>query len=302
MKIVFFLKKTKFCQFQQWKEKLWFFVEKSFGWVFKIAFYVSMSKFRTNLLFEKNFILFGHWEKLLRCSVEVFSVGLSKLHPTCRHRFLRKSSFLGMKRIFFHHHRTLSEMFASFCRKYFGWVVKTVFYMSIETLSWVFFGKKSFFRHSAIKMRPFCRKFFGGVVEAASCLSTEHCEEKYFFEKTVFFSIIFGHWAKSLRHFAEKISAGLSKQYVTCPSKHCDGMFFEEKKFSFFSRNSAIELWPLLKSFRLSCQSRILRVQRIVSRKFFWKFWVIFGHWELIFRPFIHKISPRLSKLFSTCP
>ena len=195
-------------------------VQNIWRWVFKTAFYVSMRKFRSKICSERLFILFGHWKKHFRRFVEILSAGLSKMHPKCRQRFLRKSSFLGKKRNSFHHQLALSKKYAAFCRKNFGWVVKTVFYMSIETLWWVFFEKNFlFFRHSAMKMWHFLENFSAGSSKLQPTCPWESFEENWFFGIKIEF---FHHFPTSSGNVSpgdEWKSAGWSILHSMCTSQ-----------------------------------------------------------------------------------
>ena len=78
---------------------------------------------------------------------------------------------------------------------------------------------------------------------------------------------------------------------------------FNEKKCSWFFRHSAIKLWSSVQMFSAELWKRHPTCpEESFEEVFFWNFWIFCGHWELIFRPFIQKISLRLSKLYSTCP
>ena len=206
-----------------------------------------MRKFRSKICSERLFILFGHWKKHFRRFVEILSAGLSKMHPKCRQRFLRKSSFLGKKRNSFHHQLALSKKYAAFCRKNFGWVFKTVSYMSIETLWWVFFRKNSCFFPSFLdlvwKVCGLMSKNFRHARQ--NCILRvlrNNFKERTFPEKFCFASFQDSE-QKRFGLLLEKLRRGCQNSILRA---HWNILMeqFLEKKISYFFRDLAIKLWP----------------------------------------------------------
>ena len=118
--------------------------------------------------------------------------------------------------------RTFSNKSVAFCWKFFGWVAKTAFFVSIGKFWRYFFWRKVSFLdiklffcvlmsflwwvcpNSILRIR---RTFWGKVV---------------FFEKYDYFPLFQDSEQKYFVLLPKKLSAGLSKQFTTCPSKSFD--------------------------------------------------------------------------------
>ena len=106
-----------------------FLWRKNLNGVAKTEIFVSIETFLWWTFFDDIFSLlfiFGRWAKFRRLFVKIFRTGFSKLHSTCQEN-CGKIVFLEKNGSFFW---TLIRMFLFLTEVFFGWVVKTAFYLS----------------------------------------------------------------------------------------------------------------------------------------------------------------------------
>ena len=251
----------------------------------------SISRFHRNILkeyfTEKKFsFCFRHSPIQLWPSVRKFSGELSEPHPTCPEESFEEL-FLKILNLL----RTLRVNISAFHPENFAEVVKTIFYVSIGTFWWTLFYSKqtfwwtnfskenrfSFPWPSAVKLLLFDEVFSAQVSELHSTWLWNFLKNFVSEEKL----ISFGQWPKFLRRFVEFPLMGLSKLHPSCPWDRF------EKNYFFWNKNRFC--FPTLSDIEPKC---------FVLASFLRIFWIIFGHWEINFRLFMQKLSPRLSKLF----
>ena len=105
----------------------------------------------------------------------------------------------------FQHLRSLSKNVLAFCRKSFGGVVTTVFYLFIgkvwdKTIFWKVFVFLYFLSFGVSEQKHFgffLKKLSQGLANLPFDSPKERFEEKQCFEKFRYFFIFFTHWAKT---------------------------------------------------------------------------------------------------------
>ena len=142
-----------------------------FGWVFKIAIYVSLRRLRTKLFIEENFIPFGHW-------INFFGVMLSFFRWDCQKCIQRVDrNFCGRvffwKKLFFPSFPDIEREICQIWPEKVQLVCRNSILHVHRNIDGIFFWKKenTVFPPFSDKNVAFCRKFFSWLVKATPYVS-----------------------------------------------------------------------------------------------------------------------------------
>ena len=258
--------------FWHWAGNLKPFVQISFDWVGKTAFYLPKGTFWRNP-FLKKIILFIHWTKFFRRFVERFRWGCQNSILRIQRTFWVEVVCFWKKIYFFHHfvhwvkilrpfvkkNPVFTSKLPSSCTKKYFQEVKFSKKIVFSILSgqwaktfWPFFGKKAgqfvktvFY----VPLETICRKIFSKEIFVffstfsdeilAFCRNffgwvVKTCPEESFEEKTIFFNL-FRILRDKVYAFRRQRSAGLSKLPSSSPKDYFDELSFEKKVSWFFS-------------------------------------------------------------------